>query len=101
VGAELLGPTGPARAFSLRCLIFQNLINCRRAKVVTLLELQFWYLHKPVQLTNSFLVFCRYLIAFLVVKLKRGRRNSHLVCFLEGLVVGSARIWPVPTDLRD
>jgi hypothetical protein len=40
--------------------------------VVALLELKFWYLPKPVQLADGFLVFYRDLEAFFVVKIEGG-----------------------------
>ena len=36
------------------------------------MELKFWHLPKPVQLADSFLVFCRDLKAFWVVEIEGG-----------------------------
>ena len=64
-----------------RRLVYQDPINCRIAEVIALLEQNFWHFAKLVQLTNSFLVFCRDLIAFLVVKIEGGCKSRHFGVF--------------------
>jgi hypothetical protein len=79
--AELLGLAYPIWAPSLRRVVRQDPINYRIAKLIALLKLKFWHLSKPMQLANSFLMLCRDLITFLVVKIEGGSRSSHLGCF--------------------
>jgi len=99
--AELLGFAYSIWAFSLGRLVRQDPIDCRITEVITLLELNFWHLSKPVQLAYRFLLLCRDFKDFLVVKIEWGVEGGILVFLVGGRLAKFKILSPDCTDYRD